>query len=177
MLGTGWGTQPARRLLWNAGLFVFDREGRTMPQAFRIPADDAYTAMLGRAVYNFTYYEWVVVNTIEKIKPGYLRWYSSEGPTAGRVGATFVSEAAGYQADPSIIAELNACAATFNHLRTTRNQLLHAHPYTAADGAQQLDYRGHHPNANWPMGEVEAAARQFDDAACALNELFYRQWP
>jgi hypothetical protein len=134
-----------------------------MPQAFRIPADDAYTAVLGRAIYNFTYYEWVVVHTIEKITPGYLQRYTAKGPTAGSVAPRFIAEATAYQAEPSIVAELQACATTFNDLRITRDQLLHAHPY--------------HPDARWPVNEVEAAAHKFDDAACALNYLFYRLWP
>jgi hypothetical protein len=67
--------------------------------------------------------------------------------------------------------------ATFDTLRKERDKLLHAHPYTAEDGTQQLGYRGRHPSAEWPLPEVEAAARKFDEAACELNELFYQFWP
>lgn len=138
---------------------------------FRIPADDAYTAMLGRAVYNFTYYEWVVVWTIEKIQPGYLSHYSQEGPTAGHVASKFKAVVVGADA------RLAACAAAFDALRKERDKLLHAHPYTAANGVQQLGYRGRHPSAEWPLAEVEKAALAFDDAACELNSLFHQLWP
>lgn len=139
--------------------------------SFRIPADGEYTAMLGRAVYNFTYYEWVVVWTIEKIQPGYLNRYSQEGPTAGVVASKFKAVIAG--ADP----RLAACAARFDDLRKERDKLLHAHPYTAENGVQQLGYRGRHPSTEWPLPEVEKAALAFDNAACELNHLFYQLWP
>ncbi len=138
---------------------------------FRIPTDDEYTAMLGRAVYNFTYYEWVVVWTIEKSEPGYLLHYSKKGPTAGSVATKFKTVVIGADA------RLAACAATFDDLRKERNKLLHAHPYTAANGVQQLGYRGHHPSAEWPLPEVEKAALAFEDAACELNGLFHQLWP
>lgn len=138
---------------------------------FRIPADDEYTAMLGRAIYNFTYYEWGVVWMIEKIHPGYLQHYSSKGPTAGVVAAGFL--VAANSLDPRIA----ACAAQFDRLRIERDKLLHAHPYTAVGGVQQLSYRGRHPGAEWPLPDIENAARKFDDAACELNNLFYELWP
>lgn len=138
---------------------------------FRIPADDAYTAMLGRAIYNFTYYEWVVVYITERLEPGYLSYYTNTGPTAGQVAPKFLGVVEGADA------RLTAYAATFDHLRKERDKLLHAHPYTAANGVQQLGYRGRHPSTEWPLPEVEKAARKFDNAACELNSLFHQLWP
>jgi hypothetical protein len=138
---------------------------------FSIPANDEYTAMLGRTIYNFTYYEWAVVWTIEKIQPGYLQWYSEEGPTAGRVAKKFADVIGGLDA------RLGPCATDFDRLRVERDKLLHAHPYTSADGVQQLGYQGRHPSTEWPFAEVEDAARKFDAAACELIGLFYQLWP
>lgn len=127
--------------------------------------------MLGRAIYNFTYYEGVVVQTIEKLEPGYLSYYTKEGPTAGPVARKFLEAVKRYDA------RLAAYAATFDCLRIERDRLLHAHPYTAANGAQQLGYRGRHPSTEWPLPEVEKAAHEFDNAACKLNSLFHQLWP
>lgn len=133
---------------------------------FRIPADDDYTAILGRAIYNFTYYEWVVVWTVEKLQPGYLNEYTKKAPTSGVLANKFITVVKG--ADP----RLAACAGTFSKACIMRDQLLHAHPYTAAGGTQQLGYRGRHPDTQWPLADVEEAAQNFDQAACELSSLF-----
>jgi hypothetical protein len=148
-----------------------------MQQSFRIPADDTYTAILGRAVYNFAYYEWVVVWTLEKLRPGYLQYYSRKGPTSGRVAESFTEAVKSFRSASPDQDALAICAATFDGLRKERDKLLHAHPYTAAAGVQQLGYRGRHPATEWPMAEVEDVAEKFDAAACELNHLFYKFWP
>ncbi len=38
-----------------------------MTYASRIPADGKYLVALGRAFYNFTYLEWIVISTIAKL--------------------------------------------------------------------------------------------------------------
>src|SRR5688500_2894293 len=45
---------------------IFD-VGQRMTYYSRIPADPEYLQALGRAVYNFTYFEWSVVWTIVKL--------------------------------------------------------------------------------------------------------------
>jgi hypothetical protein len=140
---------------------------------FRIPADDAYTAILGRAVYNFTYYEGIVVETLEKLCPGYLRRHSNEGPTSGHVARLFIETAEAVESSA-----LAKCAATFDDLRKERDKLLHAHPYTVDGGLQQLHYRGgRHLATKWPTDEVGDLALKFDSASCELKDLFDRLWP
>jgi len=112
---------------------------------FCIPADAGYTAMLGRAIYNFTYYEWVVIGTIDKIEPDYLEFFTRDGQTAGQIAAKLLRAVA--KAD----ARLGPHATTFDRLRKERDKLLHAHPYTAANGVQQLGYQGRHPSTDWPL--------------------------
>ena len=133
---------------------------------FHIPAEADYTAILGRAIYNFTYYEWVVVWTIEKLCPGYLVQYTQKAPTSGVLAQKFLTVVKG--SDPRLV----ACAGMFSEARIIRDQLLHAHPYTAPGGIQQLGYRGRHPDAQWPLADVEEVARKFDQAACELSSLF-----
>ncbi len=50
-----------------------------------------------------------------------------------------------------------------------RNKLFHAHPYTAKDGSQQLGGGG----IEWPMAEVDSAAKMFEEAAIACNDIFH----
>lgn len=65
----------------------------------------------------------------------------------------------------------------FARLVDVRDQLIHAHPGTAPDGAQQLYCSGRHPEMEWPVEQVEQAAIDFENAAIRANELFYRVWP
>jgi hypothetical protein len=51
-----------------------------------------------------------------------------------------------------------------------RNKLLHARPYTASGGAQQLMASG---GLEWPIEAVDNAARLFETAAIKGNELFH----
>ena len=45
------------------------------------PRDPEYVEALGRAVYNFAYLEWAIVNIIERLEPGYPQEIrSSKGP-------------------------------------------------------------------------------------------------
>jgi hypothetical protein len=50
-----------------------------------------------------------------------------------------------------------------------RNKLLHAHPYTATDGSQQLSGGG----VEWPTDVVDEAAKFFEDAAIVGNDIFH----
>jgi hypothetical protein len=50
-----------------------------------------------------------------------------------------------------------------------RNKLLHAHPYTAPGGMQQLGGAG----IEWPLEEVIAAAKQFESIAIDGNAIYY----
>jgi hypothetical protein len=147
-----------------------------MIEPFRVPADETYTALLGRAVYNFAYLEWGVIYTVETLSPGYLSEYAqAQRPMpSGQVAAAF-RETLNARVDlPSDLKEkLATCAARFTKLVDDRTRLIHAHPYTADGGHQQLSYQGRLPPATWPDAGVEAVARDFDAAACDTNEVFY----
>ena len=52
----------------------------------RVPVDDAYATLIGKAVYIFAYYEWNIVWIIELIQNGFVRSYSRGNPmTSGAV--------------------------------------------------------------------------------------------
>jgi hypothetical protein len=54
---------------------------------FRTPYDSRYVAAIGRAIYIFAIYEWNIVHTMEKLRPGFLnKWRFARRPmTAGKV--------------------------------------------------------------------------------------------
>lgn len=147
-----------------------------MPNPFRIPVDEAYVALLGRAVYNFAYLEWAVIYTVETLLPGYLSKYTEAARSmpSGAVANDFrerVIERTDLK--PDLKDKLATCAGRFSRLVNDRNRLIHAHPYTVESGDQQLNYQGRLPSTSWSVEEVEAVAREFDDAACEMTAVFY----
>ena len=136
----------------------------------RIAADPVYLQALGRAFYNFTYLEWVVVWTIVKLSPdGFVS--VPRGEPASKI-AKALTKAIGV-ASPPLPSDLRRRLARFDAAYREairhRNKLLHAHPYTASNGAQQLGGGG----CEWPIEIVEAAAKLFEDAAVMGNEIFH----
>ena len=52
----------------------------------RVPIDDAYAALVGKAVYVFAYYEWTIIYAIEYLQRGFVSKYSRGGSmTSGNV--------------------------------------------------------------------------------------------
>jgi len=148
-----------------------------MPDPFRVPANDTYVALLGRAVYNFAYLEWAVIYTIETLAPGYLAEYTGAArPMPSSVVANTLRERVIGRTDLSsdLKDKLAACADRFSRLVNDRNRLIHGHPYTAEGGNQQLSYQGRLPSTSWSIDEVEVIAREFDDAACEMNDVFHQ---
>src|SRR5258705_12324712 len=62
-----------------------------MTDEFRTPYDSGYVAAIGRAIFIFANYEWTVVRTMERLRPGFLnKWRFAKNPiTAGTVGKKF----------------------------------------------------------------------------------------
>ena len=46
----------------------------------RIPVNDEYAATIGKAVYVFAYYEWIIIYIVEGLKPGFVQTYSRGNP-------------------------------------------------------------------------------------------------
>ncbi len=150
--------------------------------ANRIPLDPQYTSVVGRAVYVFAYYEWAIIYLIQRFRPGFVSQYCRGTPplTSGVVER----ELRAVVDDPTTSfsqvsrCELQACYDKFASLVAKRNALIHAHPITDCDGSQMINYQSatHKPlpDMKWPIAEVKALLAEFDDAACRVNELFYR---
>ncbi len=96
----------------------------------------------------------------ERMRPGSVESLSDR--TAGRVADTLAHLAATLE-NPDQQAELMSAAADFQFLVGTRNNLVHAKPGTAADGAQALFRHGD----QWTLAELESVADAF--AACSLR--------
>ena len=136
----------------------------------RIPADSGYLHAVGRAFYNFTYLEWVVVWTIVKLSADGFESVP-KGKTAFYIARAFIKAIA--TTEPSLPEGLRRDLLRFHESYLAaiarRNKLLHAHPYTAADGTQQLGGGG----IEWPINTIDEAAKFFEDAAIAGNAIFH----
>jgi hypothetical protein len=136
----------------------------------RIVADPAYLQALGQALYNFTYLEWVAVWTIVKLSSDAFGSVPV-GKTALKI-ARALSKAIG-RTSPPLPNDLRRRLVKFNEAYRSairnRNKLIHAHPYTTTSGLQQLGSSGH----EWPIDEVDASAKLFEDAAIMGNDIFH----
>ena len=136
----------------------------------RIPADPDYLSRLGRAFYNFTYLEWVVVWTIVKLSADGFGSVP-QGKSAFYIAKALITAIA--TTSPALPDELRRDLVRFHESYLVaiarRNKLLHAHPYTAAGGAQQLGGGG----VDWPPQEVDEAAKLFEEVAIAGNAIFH----
>lgn len=137
----------------------------------RIQVHPDYIKALGTAFYNFTYLEWIVIWTIVKLSES-----GFEAVPRGQT-ATFIAKALAKAIEttsPRLSGALRTKLVHFHesYLKAIkhRNKLLHAHPYTASGGVQQLMASG---GLEWPIEAVENAARTFEAAAIEGNELFH----
>lgn len=141
-----------------------------MTYTSRITADPDYLHAVGRAFYNFTYLEWIVVWTIVKLSADGFGSVP-KGQTAAHIAKALIQAIAA--TEPSLPDKLRRDLVKFhaNYLLAIRrrNKLLHAHPYTAADGSQQLGGGG----IEWPVADIDDAAKYFEETAIAGNAIFH----
>lgn len=153
----------------------------TLHSSTRVPVDDSYAALVGKAIYVFAYYEWTIIYIINYLQAGFVHRYSRGKPMmSGNVKQEFQSTIDNLGASSVRIsaAELQACCDDFDRLITKRNALIHAHPCTDSDGSQILAYQTKAtkplPDMKWPRPEVEAIIKEFDAAACSAGVLLDR---
>jgi hypothetical protein len=136
----------------------------------RVPVDDEYVALVGKAVYIFAYYEWSIIWIVELIQPGFVQEYSrAKRPMTSRdVKNRFQKAIETSSVDDTRVSkqELKACLGDFDALIIKRNALIHAHPITDVDGAQVLAYQTNTsrplPDMKWQAGEVVDLIAIFD---------------
>jgi len=144
----------------------------------RVPVDDSYAALVGKAVYVFAYYEWTIIWIIESLQPGFVGRYSRGNPMVSSKVKDELQAVIGNPATSFALVtsgELQHCCTEFERLIVKRNALIHAHPCTDTDGSQILAYQTKTtkplPDMKWPRLEVEAIVREFDNAACSAGVL------
>lgn len=147
----------------------------------RVPVDDDYAALVGKAVYVFAYYEWAVIWIIEHFRSGFVAEYSRGKPlTSGAVEKRLRSVVEDPATSFTRISkdELKRCVDRFESLVVRRNALIHAHPCTDSDGSQILAYQSAPskplPDMKWPVSEVKSVVSEFDDAACEAGAILDR---
>ena len=147
----------------------------------RIPVNDEYAALLGKAVYIFLYYEWIIIWIIEVLEPGFLQEYSRQKTmTSGEIKDKFkktINVSSSY-INEITKEELQKRLNQFSELVLKRNALIHAHPATDTDGSQMLCYQGQPSkppsDIKWTSSEVKKLITAIDKAGCEANSLFDR---
>ncbi|MGN5222925.1 hypothetical protein [Aeromonas veronii] len=144
----------------------------------RIPVNDEYAALVGKAIYVFAYYEWTIIWIIEKLENGFVGAYSRDRQmTSGAVLQKLREVVAGLNSLPANVTqvELDNCAEKFHGLIFKRNALIHAHPCTDDDGSQILNYQTNPtkplPDMKWPQAEIEKIISEIDEIACEADAL------
>jgi hypothetical protein len=101
--------------------------------------EETYLAALGRAVYSIAYTEWLVVEVAQSLDTSLtLDWLA--GRTSGTIAAKFRAavELSSLAADGALRAALESIADDWLEIIGPRNDVVHARPATAEDGAQRL---------------------------------------
>lgn len=152
----------------------------------RIPIDDDFAALLGKAVVAFGYYEWMTIYLIEWLGTAdFVHTYSRE-KTLTAAGVRRELEMAIAALPPAFSAvsrtDLDEVHDTFAALIDRRNALVHAHPATDADGSQIVSYQAKtsKPIADktWRSSDIEALIADIDRAVSGkLSDVFEKLRP
>ena len=139
-------------------------------EQFQTPVDDGYVALVGQAVYAFTYLEWQIVSIGQKIAPGFVR--DTAKKTAGKIAEMLDDDLATFSGDVSLKANLQTILERFKAAVDRRNDLLHAHPATL-NGQQRLHRWTPTRVFNWEPEEIVAFVHEIEALSGDANRLFY----
>lgn len=144
----------------------------------RIPFDPQYVQSIGKAVYFFAYYEWIIIYVIEQLCPGFVTEYSRDRKmTSGHVAQRFKKALnEGSAIATEIEPALDACYDEFASLIPRRNALIHAHPITdTPTGAQILNFQSGLSEViadmKWNSDAVERFALDVSRASTTASSL------
>lgn len=150
-----------------------------MDYQFRIPAVPEYVVAIGRAFYNFTYLEAVVISIIARLsRDGYDGVPRGEGATASKIARALhvALEGTPLPLPGPLRSRVANFHQDFHKAIKDRNKLLHARPYTSQAGLQQLGYydpgQGH---LEWSIEKVYTVARSFEELAVEGGDIFHQQ--
>jgi len=136
----------------------------------RIPVDPEYAQALGRAAYCFAYCEWAAVWCAERLQDGYIGTIEEEKKTAGRIARELQCRA-NEANEAALRKELAEAADRFKNLTDERNDLFHAKPCTAEDGAQRLSGR----TGKWTPEDIRDFANRVALCAITLNGILHER--
>lgn len=143
--------------------------------SYRIPVEETYALAVGRAVYNYAYLEWCVINLVALLDPssGYPLAVTAEKITGGAI-ATRLQRAA-ISADARYRATAVKIAQAFEPMPRLRNDVLHAHPFTTTAGNQALSRQpiDAAPPVLETPDDLHRAARRFEDLAIEVNDFYW----
>lgn len=154
-----------------------------MPSNYSIPApDEDVLAAVGRAVYNYSYLEWGVIWTVAWLREDTSQVNCLATCDGGRIAAALKTAIADC-APSDVRDDLTVWSEEFEECTKVRNDLLHAHPYTAdteteAQGLWRV--RRASPGSfsvAVTADEVHEYARQFDDVSTKGSPLQERLRP
>jgi hypothetical protein len=143
----------------------------------RVPVDDNYAAIIGKAVYLFVYYEWVIIWIIEFLEKGFVAEYCRGKPMTSGVVEIRFRKATQNTTDFSKVSkvDLEQCRNHFKEMIVIRNALIHAHPITDLNGTQILNYQTQVmrplPDMKWQESDVEQIITTFDEAAANASVI------
>lgn len=140
-----------------------------MAREFKTPASNDYLLAIGRAFYNFANLEHHIKHIIIKLTS---QDEIPEKATAGAIHKIVLRLVTELPAS-SLKTELEELITEFDAQVKVRNSLLHATPYTADGGAQQVGYN----YIEWTMDDIYDAAFNFEELAGKLNDLYHNRLP
>ena len=136
-----------------------------------VPLDENYVSLLGKAIYLFAYYEWLIIYIVQAMEPGFVAEYSraKQPMTSGTIRTRFneaIRNATGLPHED--MNALAACWSDFDGMVTRRNALVHAHPITDVGGGQILHYQTslsrQYPDLKWDEVTIQNFLRDVDSA-------------
>ena len=142
----------------------------------RLRSEEAYIFALGQAAYSYCYLEWQVIWLIQKLDPTF-EILSTNELTGGKIAGLFRTAVKKAKANVRDVtyARLRDGYAELFRLVAVRSDLLHAHPFTAANGQRLGRYKD--GNIEWTIEAVDDACMRFDKLAIELNDIFHTVLP
>ncbi len=142
---------------------------------------DDYAALLGRAVFVFGYYEWIIIFLVRMLGVSdFVETYCrGEKPmTSGGVRkmleGLIKNPSTDFSASPKVRVE--SVLIEFGRLVEQRNRLIHAHPCYTEEGAHILLFQGpagrQPSDVQWPPAEIERFITEIESAVPEAHAVY-----
>jgi hypothetical protein len=124
-------------------------------------AEPEYLEAIGKAVYVFARVEWNIIWIVAKLKPDYFNETRSPDQklTSTITKDLWAALAAATSLDTAMRARITSAVREFERLTKRRNHLVHAHPFTDAEGKQRL---GKTEERHWSMEKIRTLIAELE---------------